>query len=74
MADVMVVAVFLSYLGFKGVLKDQVQRLENVSPRLDVLTTADSTLLPGFLAFFAFALLGLQLSTRLRRLDDATQS
>lgn len=74
MADVMVVAIFLSYLGFQGVLKDQVQRLENVSPRLDVLTAADSTLLPGFLAFFAFALLGLLLSTQLRRLDDATHS
>lgn len=70
MADVMVVAIFLSYLGFKGVLKDQVQRLENVSPRLDVLTTADSTLLPGFLAFLAFALLGLLLSNRLKRMDD----
>jgi len=73
MADVMVVAIFLSYLGFKGVLKDQVQRLENVSPRLDVLTTADSTLLPGFLAFFAFALLGLLLSTRLKRMDEERQ-
>ena len=70
MADVMVVAIFLSYLGFRGVLKDQVQRLENVSPRLEVLTTADSTLLPGFLAFFAFALLGLLLSTRLKRMDE----
>ena len=70
MADVMVVAIFLSYLGFKGVLKDQVQRLENVSPRLDVLTTADSTLLPGFMAFLTFALLGLLLSTRLKRMDE----
>ena len=69
MADVMVVAIFLSYLGFKGVLKDQVQRLENVGPRLDVLTTADSKLLPGFITFLGFAILGLLLSERLKQLD-----
>jgi membrane-associated HD superfamily phosphohydrolase len=69
MADVMVVAIFLSHLGFNGILKDQVQRLEGMSPRLDVLTTANSTLLSGFLAFFGFAILGLLLSERLKTLE-----
>ena len=49
---------FLSYLGFKGVLKDQ--SAAQLRPRLEALTTADSTL-PGFLAFFAFAPQGLAL-------------
>ena len=69
MADVMVVAIFLSHLGFNGILKDQVQRLEGMSPRLEVLTTANSTLLSGFLAFFGFAILGLLLSERLKTLE-----
>lgn len=69
MADVMVVAIFLSHLGFNGILKDQVQRLESMSPRLEVLTTANSTLLSGFLAFFGFAILGLLLSERLKTLE-----
>ena len=69
MAYVMVVAIFLSHLGFNGILKDQVQRLEGMSPRLDVLTTANSTLLSGFLAFFGFAILGLLLSERLKTLE-----
>lgn len=73
MADVLVVAIFLSHLGFKGIFKDQVQRLENVSPRLEVLTTADSTLLPGFLAFFAFVLLGFLLSIRLNQMRIGKQ-
>lgn len=70
MADVMVVAIFLSYLGFQGVLQDQVRRLETIGAGLDILTTADSTLLPGFMAFLGFAVLGLLLSERLKALDE----
>lgn len=70
MADVMVVAIFLSHLGFNGILKNQIQRLEGISPRLEVLTTANSSLLPGFLAFFGFAVLGLLLSERLKTLEQ----
>lgn len=69
MADVMVVAIFLSYLGFQGVLQDQMRRLETIGAGLDILTTADSTLLPGFMAFLGFAVLGLLLSERLKILD-----
>ena len=74
MADVMVVAIFLSYLGFQGVLQDQVRRLETIGAGLDILTTADSTLLPGFMAFLGFALLGLLLSERLKILDGYYQN
>jgi len=70
MADVMVVAIFLSFLGFQGVLNDQVSRLQNLGGGADLVTTANSNLLPGFLAFFAFALLGLILSNRLHRLHN----
>lgn len=70
MADVMVVAIFLSFLGFQGVLSDQVSRLQNLGGDADLVTTANSNLLPGFLAFFAFALLGLILSNRLHRLHN----
>jgi hypothetical protein len=70
MADVMVVAIFLSYLGFQGVLQDQVQRLESIGSGLDILTTADSKLLPGFIAFLGFATLGILLSERLKQLDE----
>ena len=67
MADVMVVAIFLSYLGFNGVLRDQMQRLDGTSA--EILTTANSTLLPGFMAFLGFAVLGLLLSERLKQLN-----
>ena len=70
MADVMVVAIFLSNLGFDGLLKDQVGSLGKSSTQLEVLTTAHSTLLPGFFAFFAFALCSILLSHRLKNISS----
>ena len=65
MADVMVVAIFLSYLGFNGVLDDQMGKLEGVSNKLEILSTSGSTLLPGFFVFFGFAFMSIILSSRL---------
>ena len=67
----MVVAIFLSNLGFDGLLNDQVGSLGQSSAQLEVLTTANSTLLPGFFAFFAFALCGILLSHRLQKMSRA---
>ena len=71
MADVMVVAIFLSNLGFDGLLQDQVGSLGQGSTNLEVLTTAHSTLLPGFFAFFAFAVGSIVLSQRIQKLSLA---
>lgn len=71
MADVMVVAIFLSNLGFNGVLKDQFARLHGAGEGVEVLTTAASNLLPGFFAFFGFALLSLLLSARVHALAES---
>lgn len=73
MADVLVVAIFLSYLGFNGIMANQLERLEQISPQMEILTTNDSKLLPGFMAFFGFAILGLLLSEKLKKLDDASR-
>ena len=64
----MVVAIFLSHLGFEGVLQNQMNRLETASAHVEILTTSGSTLLTGFLAFFGFALLGILLSNRIQTL------
>ncbi|MFZ9055477.1 MAG: hypothetical protein ACO2ZL_06690 [Flavobacteriales bacterium] len=58
-------AIFLSYLGFNGVLDDQMGKLEGVSNKLEILSTSGSTLLPGFFVFFGFALMSIILSSRL---------
>lgn len=69
MADVMVVAIILSHLGFGGVLQSQMTRLETASTHVEILSTSGSTLLTGFLAFFGFAMLSIQLSTRIQTLS-----
>ncbi|NND95278.1 MAG: hypothetical protein HKN45_10455 [Flavobacteriales bacterium] len=62
MADVLVVAIFMSFIGFKGVIESQLGQLDRSSERLDILTTDDSSLQIGFILFLTFTLAGLVLS------------
>ena len=66
MADVMVVAIFMSYIGFSGVLTEQLHQLENLSSKIDILTTNKSSLQIGFFAFTSFALLSLLTTNKLK--------
>lgn len=59
MADVMVVAIFMAYLGFAGVMDSQLKQLDRGKGHLEVLTTSSSELQAGFYFFTAFCLLGL---------------
>ena len=67
MADVMVVAIFMSYLGFSGILTEQLQQLEHLSPGIDLLSTNQSSLQTGFFAFTAFAFLSLLSTNKLKK-------
>lgn len=69
MADVMVVAIFMSYIGFSGILTEQLHQLENLSSKIDILTTNKSSLQIGFFAFSAFAILSLLVSNKLQSLS-----
>ncbi len=66
MADVLVVAIFMAYLGFSGILTEQLEQLEHLSEKIEVLTTNKSQLQIGFYAFFSFTILGLFISTKLQ--------
>jgi len=63
MADVIVVAIFMSYIGFKGIIGNQLQQLESISGKVEVLTTDNSSFQVGFLLFLTFCLGGLILAT-----------
>lgn len=65
MADVMVVAIFMSYIGFTGILTEQLNQLEGLTKSLDILTTNQSSLQTGFFLFTGFAVLNLLLSQKL---------
>lgn len=59
MADVMVIAMFMTYIGFNGIITSQLDQLNETGPGLDVLTTNGTSLQPGFYLFLAYVLLGL---------------
>jgi len=74
MADVMVVAIFMSYIGFSGILTEQLHQLENLSSKIDILTTNKSSLQIGFFSFTSFALLSLLTTNKLQNtLADKTE-
>ena len=65
MADVMVVAIFMSYIGFRGLVSSQLDDLANTTDPLEILTTNGTTLHAGFFLFLTFCLGSLVLSTLL---------
>lgn len=67
MADVMVVALFMSYLGFSGVISGQLSQIERNTGNLEIFTTDNSSLQLGFFLFTAYVLFGLLLSSLLKR-------
>ena len=66
MADVMVVAIFMSYIGFSGILTEQLGQLEGLTNKIDILTTNKSSLQIGFFLFTSFAILSLLVSQKLQ--------
>ncbi len=70
MADVYVVAIFMAYIGFKGILDSQLEMLNMKTDSLASISTNDTSLQPGFILFVAFVLFGLMLSVILQRITS----
>ncbi len=67
MADVTVVAIFIAYIGFKGILNTQLSGLNIKAEYVEIIATNDTALQPGFILFTAFVLFGFALSAILKR-------
>jgi hypothetical protein len=65
MADVLVIAILMAYLGFDGLIASQLSGLGAASARVDVISTNGTSLQIGFFMFLAFVLANLLLSTLL---------
>jgi len=65
MADVMVVTIFMSYIGFSGIVSEQLSQLKGIARNADVLTTNQSSLQTGFFMFACFVVLSLGVAQRL---------
>ena len=66
MADVIVIAILMTYIGLNGLLDNQLAFLNIKSQELTIITTNNTALQPGYIIFISFVLYGLTLSTILK--------
>ncbi|HIQ46674.1 MAG TPA: hypothetical protein EYH57_03535 [Sulfurovum sp.] len=67
MADVMVVSIFMAYLGLDGIITNELKSLEEKSVPINVITTNDTHLNVGFFLFLGFVLSSFVLSILVER-------
>lgn len=63
MADVMVIAIFMAYIGFNSILTEQMKNLNMNSESFNSIATNQTSLQPGYIVFGCFVLFSLILST-----------
>lgn len=68
MADVYVIAIFMAYIGFQGILNDQLSNLNMETDSLVSISTNKTSLQPGFIIFIGFVLFSLILSSILKKI------
>ncbi len=73
MADVMVVAMFMAYIGFNGIITSQFGQLSSADQELVILTTNGTSLQPGYYLFLTYTLLALFFSGLLTRKPQASE-
>jgi hypothetical protein len=66
MADVIVIAILMTYIGLNGLLDSQLAALNIQTKGLTLIATNNTALQPGYLIFISFVLYGLILSTILK--------
>ncbi|MBE9584242.1 paraquat-inducible protein A [Mucilaginibacter sp. JRF] len=66
MADVIVIAILMTYIGLNGLLSTQLALLNIRSQDLTLISTNNTALQPGYIVFISFVLYGLILSTILK--------
>ncbi|MGI4727056.1 MAG: paraquat-inducible protein A [Janthinobacterium lividum] len=67
MADVMVVAIMMTFLAFNGILDSQLSELNIKNSYLSTVTTNNTELQPGFIIFLTFVIFSLIMSEILKR-------
>jgi Paraquat-inducible protein A len=69
MADVIVIAILMAYIGLNGLLESQLASLNIPLASLTLISTHNTALQPGYIIFIAFVLFGLVLSTILKSIS-----
>src|SRR5690606_35784471 len=67
MADVIVVAIFMAYIAFQGILNNQLNGLNRNTESMTAITTNNTSLEPGFYIFLSYVIFSILLSTYLAK-------
>lgn len=67
MTDVLVVAIFMAYIGFNGIISSHFGKMSESTGDIVILTTNGTALQPGFYVFLTYSILALFLSSFLIR-------
>ena len=70
MADVMVVSILISYLGFSGIVSSQISNLETLSDGFNIITSNQSKLNVGFFFFTGYVLSGMIISNLIMKFKN----
>ncbi len=62
MADVLVVAIFMAFIGFNGIVNTQLDSMGKFAPNLELITTNGTSLQPGYYLFLTFTILAMVLA------------
>jgi putative lipoic acid-binding regulatory protein len=65
MADVFVIAIIMAFIGFEGIISDQLNQLETLYESVTILTTNNSSVLFGFFSFTAFVIVSIAISHKI---------
>ncbi len=74
MADVLIIAIFMAYIGFDGMIASQMDLLTFDNAKLSTIATNETSLLPGFTLFLSFVIFSLILSEILSRITKKQAS
>lgn len=66
MADVLVVAIFMAFIGFNGIVNSQLGNMGAEAPNLELITTNGTSLQPGYYLFMTYTILAMILSVFLK--------
>ena len=74
MADVMVVAILMTYIGFNGIVNSTLSDLNLNNGTISSITTNNTAIQPGYIIFIGFVLYGFTLSGILKRITKEKES
>ena len=74
MSDVFVVSMFMAYLGISGMIGSQMGKIENSIVDNDLIAMDDSEIGIGFYCYLIFVLLGILISSKIKRMSNLQEN